>query len=80
MKNRINIPKAGAVQSFIAGAPDAQPVKPEEPMVKDEEHQKQISLKLPIDLLAKIDAAAGELNLSRASFIKMQMTRAVSKD
>ena len=76
MKPHINIPKQTAAQSFIAGAPDAQPAK----QVLPDESQKQISLKLPLDLLAKIDAAAGELNLSRASFIKMQMTRAVSKD
>jgi hypothetical protein len=76
MKSHINIPKASAAQSFIAGAPDAQPAK----QVLPDENQKQISLKLPIELLAKIDAAAGELNLSRASFIKMQMTRAIAKD
>ena len=76
MKPHINIPKQSAAQSFIAGAPDAQPAK----QVLPDENQKQISLKLPIELLAKIDAAAGELNLSRASFIKMQMTRAVAKD
>ena len=76
MKPHINIPKQSAAQSFIAGAPDAQPAK----QVLPDENQKQISLKLPIELLAKIDAAAGELNLSRASFIKMQMTRAIAKD
>ena len=76
MKPNINIPKQTAAESFIAGAPDAQPAK----QVLPDENQKQISLKLPIELLAKIDAAAGELNLSRASFIKMQMTRAVAKD
>ena len=76
MKPHINIPKQTAAQSFIAGAPDAQPAK----QVLPDENQKQISLKLPIELLAKIDAAAGELNLSRASFIKMQMTRAIAKD
>ena len=76
MKPNINIPKQTAAQSFIAGAPDAQPAK----QVLPDENQKQISLKLPIELLAKIDAAAGELNLSRASFIKMQMTRATAKD
>lgn len=80
MKNHIHIPKTDMVQSFIAGAPDAQHVKIDEPTAKDDEHQKQISLKLPLDLLAKIDAAARDLNLSRASFIKMQMTRAVGKD
>ena len=76
MKSHINIPKASAAQSFIAGAPDAQPAK----QVLPDENQKQISLKLPIELLAKIDAAARDLNLSRASWIKMQMTRAIAND
>ena len=77
MKPHINIPKQSAAQSFIAGAPDAQPAKKDE---LPDELQKQISLKLPLDLLARIDTAARELNLSRASFIKMQMTRAINKD
>ena len=76
MKPNINIPKQTAAESFIAGAPDAQPAK----QVLPDENQKQISLKLPIELLAKIDAAAGERNVARASFIKMQMTRATAKD
>ena len=76
MKNHINLPKQTAAESFIAGAPDAQPAK----QVLPDENQKQISLKLPLDLLARIDTAARELNLSRASFIKMQMTRAIAKD
>ncbi len=77
MKPNINIPKQTAAESFIAGAPDAQPAKKDE---LPDELQKQISLKLPLDLLARIDTAARELNLSRASFIKMQMTRATAKD
>ena len=77
MKPNINIPKPASAQSFIAGAPDAQPAKKDE---LPDEHQKQISLKLPLDLLAKIDAAARALNLSRASWIKMQATRATAKD
>jgi len=77
MKPNINIPKQTAAESFIAGAPDAQPAKKDE---ATDELQKQISLKLPLDLLAKIDAAARELNLSRASWIKMQVTRALKKD
>ena len=77
MKPNINIPKQTAAESFIAGAPDAQPAKKDE---LPDELQKQISLKLPLDLLARIDTAARELNLSRASFIKMQMTRALNKD
>ena len=76
MKPNINIPKQTAAESFIAGAPDAQPAK----QVLPEENQNQISLKLPIELLAKIDAAARDLNLSRASWIKMQATRALGRE
>lgn len=77
MKPNINIPKPASAQSFIAGAPDAQPAKKDD---APDAHQKQISLKLPLDLLVKIDAAARDLNLSRASWIKMQATRALNKD
>lgn len=70
--SQINIPKAATVQSFIAGAPDAKPA----PAV-DDELQKQISLKLPVELLDKIDAAARDLRVSRAAFIKMHLAKAI---
>ena len=73
MKNHINIPKSSAAQSFIAGAPDAKVGAP----TKDDELQKQISLKLPAELLDKVDAAARGLRVSRAAFIKMHLSRAV---
>lgn len=72
MASHINIPKKSNPDTFIAGAPDAS-------AKVEDENQKQISLKLPLDLLADIDAAAKALNLSRASFIKMHMTRAVKE-
>ena len=34
----------------------------------------QITLKMPVTLLASIDAAAKAVNLSRAGFIKMSLT------
>lgn len=77
MKSQINIPKPASAQSFIAGAPDAKPAQKDD---APDTHQKQISLKLPLDLLDKIDTAARALNLSRASWIKMQATRALGKD
>jgi hypothetical protein len=76
MTKHINIPTATA-QSFIAGAPDA---KPAEAVSGKKVEQKPISLKMPTDLLAKIDAAAKAVSLSRASFIKMHMTAIVSRD
>lgn len=75
MKNHINIPKPAA-QSFIAGAPDAKPAEP----ARGEEHQKQISLKLPTALLAKVDAAAARFNTSRAGYIKTLLSKGVEQD
>ena len=72
IKSHINIPKLTA-QSFIAGAPDANPARPDE-------LQKQISLKLPTALLAKVDAAAARFNTSRAGYIKTLLSKGVEVD
>ena len=42
--------------------------------------QAQISLAMPPGLLAKVDEAADALNLTRAGFIKMCLSRAVEKN
>ena len=76
MKSHINIPTAAAVQGFIAGAPDAKATAP----AKDDELQKQISLKLPTALLAKVDAAASRFNTSRAGYIKTLLSKGVEQD
>lgn len=76
MASHINIPKPTAVQSFISGAPDAKAAVP----AKDDELQKQISLKLPTALLAKVDAAASRFNTSRAGYIKMLLSKGVEQD
>jgi hypothetical protein len=61
-------PKATA--DFIGGAPDS--------LAKSsQDGQHQVGLRLPVDLLAKVDAAAKKLNLTRAGFIKMTLTNAV---
>ena len=61
-------PKATA--DFIAGAPDS--------LAKTgTDGQHQVGLRLPVDLLVKVDAAAKKLNLTRAGFIKMTLTNAV---
>lgn len=61
-------PKAAA--DFISGAPDS--------LAKaTNDGQHQVGLRLPLDLLAKVDAAAKKLNLTRAGFIKMTLTNAV---
>lgn len=76
MSRHINIPTPAALQSFIAGAPDA---KAASAATADDELQKQISLKLPTALLNKVDAAARDLNVSRAGYIKMCLSRAVKE-
>ena len=61
-----------ATAEFIGGAPDGIEKK-----VTDEQHQ--IGLRLPLDLLAKVDAAAKRLGLTRAGFIKMTLNNALEK-
>lgn len=64
----IKAPKATA--DFIGGAPDA--------LAKTgNDGQHQVGLRLPLDLLLRVDAAAKKLNLTRAGFIKMTLTNAV---
>lgn len=41
--------------------------------------QSQISLAMPPELLAKVDAAAVRLSISRAGFIKMTLAQAVEQ-
>ena len=55
---------------FIGGAPDSLAKA-----ANDGQHQ--VGLRLPLDLLAKVDAAAKKLNLTRAGFIKMTLTNSV---
>jgi hypothetical protein len=52
---------------FIAQAPDAA-------ASKTVTNQAQVTVKMTTDLLERIDAAAKDLNLSRAGFIKMSLT------
>ena len=64
------------VSSFIAGAPDGSKLDKGVRVGK----QAQISLAMPPGLLAKVDEAADALNLTRAGFIKMCLSRAVGKN
>lgn len=63
-----------AVDAFISGAPDAQPVKPRG-VVKGK--RQQITLTIPPALLAKVDLLAAELGQSRAAIINLAIHRAV---
>ena len=78
-------PGKKSVDDFIKGAPDsittaAAPAA----AVADETikrvmlgKQAQISLAMPLDLLARIDEQAARLSISRAAYIKQAVTRAV---
>lgn len=59
--------KPEKLAAYIAKAPDAGAEK----AVTD---QIQITVKMPAELLSRIDAAAKDLSLSRAGFIKMSLT------
>ena len=64
----VKAPKAAA--EFIGGAPDG--------LAKsNNDGQHQIGLRLSLDLLAKVDAAAKKLGLTRAGFIKMTLNNAL---
>jgi hypothetical protein len=43
-------------------------------------HQRQISLAMPVDLITRMDAAAGKLSLTRAGFLKLAVSRAVEAE
>jgi len=72
-----------SVDDFIRGAPDATPQAPTvTPITKGvkQGNQAQISLAMPPELLAKVDAAAERLSISRAAFMKMAITRAIDAE
>lgn len=82
VKRPVSAPPKTA-DDFIQGAPDAvpeaAPAPAETPITKgvQQGRQAQISLAMPPELLAKVDAAAERLSISRAGFIKMTLAQAV---
>lgn len=69
-------------EAFIQGAPDAAP-----PITDAQTSQgvmlgkqRQVSLAMPPELLAKVDEAARKLSLTRAGFMKLALTRAVAAE
>lgn len=70
---------ARSAADFINAAPDATPEAPAPAPMKGVQQgkQSQISLAMPPELLAKVDAAADRLSISRAGFIKMTLAQAV---
>jgi hypothetical protein len=69
----VNKRPAETMDSFIKKAPDA--AAPDTAA----DDQKQISLKMPSELLDKVDTAAKALSISRAAFIKMCLSNAVKE-
>lgn len=61
------------IKSFISGAPDGSNLEKGVRVGK----QSQISLAMPPELLEKVDRAAQALNLTRAGYIKMCLSRSV---
>ena len=72
-----------SADDFIRGAPDATAqAHTATPITKGvrQGNQAQISLAMPPELLAKVDAAADRLSISRAAFMKMAITRAIDAE
>lgn len=59
------------IEAFVNAAPDGLAKKVESDSTNE---LVQITLKMPVTLLASIDAAAKAVNLSRAGFIKMSLS------
>lgn len=78
-------PPKKSVDDFIQGAPDSVPAATAPAAeVADETikrvmlgKQAQISLAMPLNLLARIDEQAARLSISRAAYIKQAVSRAV---
>ena len=74
---------ARTAEAFIQGAPDAGDLFYEPPPAAVgvmQGRQRQVSLALPPELLARVDEAARKLSLTRAGFMKLALTRAVEAE
>ena len=73
--------KPAAADAFIAGAPDAPPLAAAPAKARkgvQKGRKEQISLTIATPVLDRVDAAAGELGLTRAGFINMAISRALA--
>ena len=81
----VKLPQKISADDFIKGAPDAAPeMAAPAAAVADETikrvmlgKQAQISLAMPLELLAMIDDQAARLSISRTAYIKQAVRRAV---
>lgn len=62
----------GGAAAFIGKAPDAQAT-----LSNARGKQSQITLTIPPGLLARVDAEAQRLSISRAGYIKMSLTKSL---
>jgi hypothetical protein len=71
-------PATATADAFIAGAPDAAPaVKPVKGVMLG--NKRQITLTIAPDLLARVDALAGQIGQSRAATINLAIRQAVER-
>jgi hypothetical protein len=72
-------PSTKSADLFIQAAPDA---SESTPMLRGVRvgNQRQITVAMPPELLDRIDAAAKKLAITRASFIKMAVSRAIEAE
>ncbi len=92
IQRKPKVPEAGAVDAFIAGAPDAAaaPVAPSalpSPTARDDYskgvakgHKRQITLTMAPHLLRRVDEMAQRTGQTRAGIINLAVSRALDGD
>lgn len=73
-------PPKKSAEMFIQAAPDAGEKAPRVVKGVMAGNQRQITVAMPPELVDRIDAAAKKLSITRASFIKMAISRAVEAE
>ena len=76
-------PVIKTAEDFIQGAPDA--TQTDQPVAASTKgvmlgRQQQVSFAMPPELLARVDATARKLSITRAAFMKLAITRAVQAE
>ena len=72
-------PASKSAEMFIQAAPDASKSSPTVKGVMAG-NQRQITIAMPPELVDRMDAAAKKLAITRASFIKMAISRAIEAE
>lgn len=74
-KRKLTVVKDAEAESFISGAG-----KPETEAAGDETKRKPVVVRIPADLLKRIDAAARKKAISRSAFIVSSLADLVNKN